>query len=160
MAHCPRENGDGKKMTEKMLSYIREQHSLANTKDNKLLPHPPPPPQWVLSLLACPRKKNKKFQFKPKQTETRRRFFAVLFVPLFCRLREKCGTLWKTTWLHNVVNIWQKDIKHFMYRRPILCTLYSAVVGKKYWYVMYYITYQYFSPTITYRYIMYFIMYQ
>ncbi len=29
-----------------------------------------------------------------------------------------------------------------------------------YWYVMYYITYQYFSPTITYRYIMYFIMYQ
>jgi hypothetical protein len=26
----------------------------------------------------------------------------------------------------------------------------------KYWYVMYYITYQYFFPTITYRYIMYF----
>jgi hypothetical protein len=63
-----------------------------------------------------------------------------------------------------------------MYRRPILCTLYCAVdflnvlkkyimyllvmVEKKYWYIMYYITYQYFSPTITYRYIMYFIMYQ
>jgi hypothetical protein len=63
-----------------------------------------------------------------------------------------------------------------MYRSPILCTLYGAVdflnvlkkyfmylyvmVGKKYWYVMYYITYQYFFPTITYRYIMYFILYQ
>ena len=32
--------------------------------------------------------------------------------------------------------------------------------GKKYWYIMYCIMYQYFSPTITYRYIMYFIMYQ
>jgi hypothetical protein len=40
-----------------------------------------------------------------------RRFYAVLFVPFFCRLREKCGTLWKTTWLHNVDNIRQKDIK-------------------------------------------------
>ncbi len=40
-----------------------------------------------------------------------RRFYAVLFVPLFCRLRDKCGTLWKTTWLHNVDNIRQKDIK-------------------------------------------------
>ncbi len=36
----------------------------------------------------------------------------------------------------------------------------SDLWGKKYWYVMYYITYQYFSPTITYSYIMYFIMYQ
>jgi hypothetical protein len=51
-----------------------------------------------------------------------------------------------------------------MYRRPILCTLYGAVdfinvlkkyimylqvmVGKKYWYVMYYITYQYFSRNV------------
>ncbi len=34
------------------------------------------------------------------------------------------------------------------------------MVGKKYWYVMYYIMYHYFSPTITYRYIMYFIFYQ
>ncbi len=41
-----------------------------------------------------------------------RRFYAVLFVPLFCRLREKCGTLWKTTWLHNVHNIRQKDINY------------------------------------------------
>ncbi len=40
-----------------------------------------------------------------------RRFYAVLFIPLFCRPREKCGTLWKTTWLHNVANIRQKDIK-------------------------------------------------
>jgi hypothetical protein len=63
-----------------------------------------------------------------------------------------------------------------MYRRPLLCALYGAVdffnvlkkyvmylwvmVGKKYWYVMYYILYQYFSPTITYRYIMCFIVYQ
>ena len=41
-----------------------------------------------------------------------RRFYAVLFVPLFCRPREKCGTMWKTTWLHNVDNIRQKDIKN------------------------------------------------
>ncbi len=41
-----------------------------------------------------------------------RRFYAVFFIPLFCRLREKCGTLWKTTWLHNVDNIRQKDIKY------------------------------------------------
>ncbi len=53
-------------------------------------------------------------------------------------------------------------IRIFMYRRPILCTLYGAVdflnvhryivkyimylkviAGKKYWYVMYHITYQY-----------------
>ncbi len=34
------------------------------------------------------------------------------------------------------------------------------MAGKKYWYVMYYITYQYFCPTITYRYIIYFTMYQ
>ncbi len=40
-----------------------------------------------------------------------RRFYAVLFVPFFCRPREKCGTLWKTIWLHNVDNIRQKDIK-------------------------------------------------
>ena len=40
-----------------------------------------------------------------------RRFYDALFVPLFCRLREKCGILWKTTWLHNVDNIRQKDIK-------------------------------------------------
>ncbi len=39
------------------------------------------------------------------------RFYDVLFVPLFCRPREKCGRLWKTTWLHNVDNIRQKDIK-------------------------------------------------
>ncbi len=31
----------------------------------------------------------------------------------------------------------------------------KVMVGKK-WYVMYYIMYQYFFPTITYRYIMYF----
>jgi hypothetical protein len=30
------------------------------------------------------------------------------------------------------------------------------MVGEKYWYIMKYITYQYFFPTITYRYIMYF----
>ena len=42
-----------------------------------------------------------------------RRFYAVLFVPLFCRPREKCGTMWKTTWLHNVDNIRQKDIITF-----------------------------------------------
>ena len=40
-----------------------------------------------------------------------RRFYAVLFVPLFCRPRDKCGTMWKTTWLHNVDNIRRKDIK-------------------------------------------------
>jgi hypothetical protein len=40
-----------------------------------------------------------------------RRFYDVLFVPLFCLPRDKCGTLWKTTWLHNVDNIRQKDIK-------------------------------------------------
>jgi hypothetical protein len=44
-----------------------------------------------------------------------RRFYAVLFIPLFCRLREKCGTLWKTTWLHNVDNIRQKDINIFKF---------------------------------------------
>ena len=43
-----------------------------------------------------------------------RRFYAVLFVPLFCRLREKCGTLWKTMWLYNVDNKRQKDIKKIM----------------------------------------------
>ncbi len=42
-----------------------------------------------------------------------RRFYAVLFVLLFCRPRDKCGTLWKTIWLHNVHNIRQKDIKSF-----------------------------------------------
>ncbi len=47
-----------------------------------------------------------------------RRFYAVLFIPLFCRLREKCGTLWKTTWLHNVDNIRQKDIKILLYFWP------------------------------------------
>ncbi len=43
-----------------------------------------------------------------------RRFYDVLFVPLFCLPREKCGTLWKMTWLHNVDNIRQKDIKYFI----------------------------------------------
>jgi hypothetical protein len=41
--------------------------------------------------------------------------YAVLFVPLFCRPREKCGILWKTTWLHNVDNIRQKDITNLVY---------------------------------------------
>jgi hypothetical protein len=45
-----------------------------------------------------------------------RRFYDVLFVPLFCRPREKCGRFWKTTWLHNVDNIQQKDIKTFWNR--------------------------------------------
>jgi hypothetical protein len=40
-----------------------------------------------------------------------RRFYSVLFIQLFCRPREKCGTLWKAAWLHNVDNIRQKDIK-------------------------------------------------
>ncbi len=40
-----------------------------------------------------------------------RRFYSVLFIPLFCRPREKCGTLWKTAWLHNIDNIRRKDIK-------------------------------------------------
>ncbi len=40
-----------------------------------------------------------------------RRFYDALFVPLFCRPREKCGRLWKTTWLYNVDNLRQKDIK-------------------------------------------------
>ncbi len=35
----------------------------------------------------------------------------------------------------------------------------EVMVGKKYLYVMYYIMYQYFSPTITSRYILYFILY-
>ena len=48
-----------------------------------------------------------------------RRFYAVLFVPLFCRLREKCGTLWKMTWLHNVENIRQKDIKPNLQPSPV-----------------------------------------
>ena len=43
-----------------------------------------------------------------------RRFYSVLFVPLFCPPREKCGTMWKTTWRHNVDNMRQKDIKTFM----------------------------------------------
>ncbi len=43
------------------------------------------------------------------------RFYDILFVPLFCRPREKCGILWKTTWLHNVDNIRQKDIKINIY---------------------------------------------
>ncbi len=34
------------------------------------------------------------------------------------------------------------------------------MAGKKYCYVMYYITYEYFFPAITYRYIIYFTMYQ
>ena len=42
------------------------------------------------------------------------RFYSVLFVPLFCPPREKCGTMWKTTWRHNVDNMRQKDIKTFM----------------------------------------------
>ncbi len=49
-----------------------------------------------------------------------RRFYAVLFVPLFCRPREKCGTMWKTTWRHNVDNIRQKDIKNKSIFVPIL----------------------------------------
>ena len=49
-----------------------------------------------------------------------RRFYAVLFVPLFCRPREKCGTLWKTAWLHNVDNIRRKDIKNIGYLHEIL----------------------------------------
>ncbi len=44
-----------------------------------------------------------------------RRFYDVLFVPLFFRPREKCGTMWKTTWRHNVDNIRQKDIKNRVY---------------------------------------------
>ncbi len=43
-----------------------------------------------------------------------RRFYDVIFVPLFCRPREKCGTMWKTTWRHNVDNIRQKDIKKLL----------------------------------------------
>ncbi len=42
-----------------------------------------------------------------------RRFYSVLFVPLFCPPWEKCGTMWKTTWRHNVDNMRQKDIKTF-----------------------------------------------
>jgi hypothetical protein len=42
-----------------------------------------------------------------------RRFYTVLFIPLFCRPREKCGILWKAAWLHNVDNIRQKDIKYY-----------------------------------------------
>ncbi len=49
-----------------------------------------------------------------------RRFYAVLFVPLFCRLREKWGT-----WMHNVDNMRQKDIKMSTYNITILyCQLY------------------------------------
>jgi hypothetical protein len=40
-------------------------------------------------------------------------FTLYFFIPLFCRPREKCGTLWKAARLHNVDNIWQKDIKNF-----------------------------------------------
>jgi hypothetical protein len=51
-----------------------------------------------------------------------RRFYDVLLVPLFCRPRETCGRLWKTTWLHNVDNIRQKDIKMFLNRvRKMIC---------------------------------------
>ncbi len=56
-----------------------------------------------------------------------RRFYAVLFVPLFCRLREKCGTLWKTTWLHNVDNIRQKDIKKFYVIPFNLATIFTEL---------------------------------
>ncbi len=44
-----------------------------------------------------------------------RRFYAILFVPLLWRPREKCGILWKMTWLHNVDNIRQKEIKYIIY---------------------------------------------
>jgi hypothetical protein len=59
-----------------------------------------------------------------------RRFYDVLFVPLFCRPREKCGILWKTTWLHNVDNIRQKDIKFLrrvleVWAQPTFCILFT-----------------------------------
>ncbi len=41
-----------------------------------------------------------------------RRFYTVLFIPLFCRLRAKYMRLWKAAWLYNVDNIRQKDIKN------------------------------------------------
>jgi hypothetical protein len=44
-----------------------------------------------------------------------RQLYTVLLIPLFCRLRDKCGTLWKAAWLHNVHNIRQKDIKMLLY---------------------------------------------
>jgi hypothetical protein len=39
------------------------------------------------------------------------RFYAVLFVPLFCLCERNAGHSEKTTLLHNVDNIGQKDIK-------------------------------------------------
>ncbi len=42
--------------------------------------------------------------------------YDVLFVPLFCCPREKCGRLWKTTSLHNVDNIRQKDITFIFFQ--------------------------------------------
>ncbi len=57
-------------------------------------------------------------------------FYAVLFVPLFCHLREKCGTLWKTIWLHNVDNIRQKDINIFKGPFTSLCWGEGAINGR------------------------------
>ncbi len=56
-----------------------------------------------------------------------RRFYTVLFIPLFCCQREKCGTLWKKTWLHNVDNIRQKDIKEYLSRATYSLNSYVAV---------------------------------
>jgi hypothetical protein len=68
------------------------------------------PPQNVPrngSKSYCPAKKN----YVPKFLKQRDiGNFMSFFVPLFCRQRDKCGILWKTTWLHNVDNIRQKDI--------------------------------------------------
>ncbi len=58
-----------------------------------------------------------------------RRLYDVLFVPLFCRPREKCGILWKTTWLHNVDNIRQKDIKYKEDFGLLFFLLFSAIRG-------------------------------
>ncbi len=56
-----------------------------------------------------------------------RRFYDVLFVPLFCHPREKCGILWKTTWLHNVDNIRQKDIKCILYKSRLFAAVKISV---------------------------------
>ncbi len=76
---------------------------------------------YVLLPYIISKERDKKYSRGVLHFVPLRLFYAVLFVPLFCRPREECGRLWRTTWLHNVDNIWQKDIK---------CILLSEQQGK------------------------------
>jgi len=92
MAHFPRENGYGKKVKEKSSVISESRHSLAKTKYNKLWPHPPPPPQWVLSLLGCSQNKTKKISV---QTETNRNKICFSCVSVcFMKPKQKVLVFW------------------------------------------------------------------